>query len=218
MAKIRTLEHLEDFISDEISWRKQELTTARKLVQQTTGSVQTAHLRAGVLILYAHWEGWIKNVARLYVRYVNTSAPTFDQLSVAFLGHALKVRLSSVQESSTALTHNEFAEFLHLGLSEKARLDESLVRTNSNLSSTVLGDILTRLGLSARSEYSTRAKLIDEELVARRNAIAHGQHLDLTDADFLQLQTDIITLLELFTDEVRNAASQQKYLRLNVSE
>lgn len=217
MAKIRTLEQLEDSISDEISWRKQELTTARKLVQQTTGSVQTAHLRTGVLILYAHWEGWIKNVARLYVRYVNTRAPAFDQLSTAFLGHALKVRLSSVQDSSTALTHNGFAEFLQLGLGEKARLDETLVRTNSNLSSSVLGDVLARLGLFARSEYSTRANLIDEELVARRNAIAHGQYLDLTPADFMQLQSDVIALLELFTDDIRNAASEQKYLRPNAS-
>ncbi|WP_229790342.1 MAE_28990/MAE_18760 family HEPN-like nuclease [Mycetocola manganoxydans] len=214
--KIRTLEALEDAISDEIAWRKRELTTARKLVQQSSGSTQTANLRSGVLILYAHWEGWVKNVARLYIRYANTQSATYAQLSSAFLGNALKVKISSIEKASTPAIHNEFALFLMEGLSGKARLSEDLVQTQSNLSSAVLSNVVERLGLPRRTEYATRANMIDQELVNRRNSIAHGQFLELNANDFLALHEDVLALLQLFTDDVRNAASTSSYLKDSV--
>lgn len=212
MAKLHTLEALEDAISDETAWRKHELTTARKLVQQSTGSTQIANLRSGVLILYAHWEGWVKNVAQLYVRYVNSQSATYSQLSAAFLGNALKVKISAIDEASTPTIHNQFALFLMEGLAGRARLSEDLVQTQSNLSSKVLFDVVERLGLPRRSEYSTRANMIDEELVNRRNTIAHGQFLELKVGDFLALHGDVLSLLQLFTDDVKNAASTNAFL------
>lgn len=212
MAKIRTLEALEDAISEETAWRKHELTTARKLVQQSSGSTQAANLRSGVLILYAHWEGWVKNVAQLYIRYVNSQRPSYAQLSAAFLGNALKVKISSIEQASTPTTHNEFAKFIMEGLEGKARLSEDLVQTQSNLSSKVLADIVERLGLPRRSEYSTRANMVDVELVNRRNTIAHGQFMELKAADFLALHENVLSLLQLFTDDIKNAASTNAHL------
>jgi hypothetical protein len=101
-----------------------------------------------VLILYAHWEGWVKSVAQLYIRYVNTQSPTYAQLSAAFLGNALKVEISSIEQASTPAIHNEFASFLTEG-------------SQSNLSSKVLSGVVERLGLRPRSEYSMRANMID---------------------------------------------------------
>lgn len=212
MAKIRNVEALDDAISEETAWRKHELTTAKKLVQQSLGSAQTANLRAGVLILYAHWEGWVKSVAQLYIRFVNTQSPRYGQLSTAFLGNALKAKLTAIQAASTASTHNEFARFLQSGLGEGARLAEHLVQTQSNLSSKVFSDVIERIGLPPRSEYLTRANMIDEELVNRRNTIAHGKFLELRADDFFLLQTEVLSLLELFTDDIRNAALTEAYL------
>lgn len=212
MAKIRTVEALDDAISAETAWRKQELTTSLKLVQQASGPARSASIRSGVLILYAHWEGWVKRVAQLYVRYVNTKAYPYEKLSEAFLGNALKTRMTAIDESSAPLRHNEFAAFIRSGLSTRAALSENLVRTESNLSSTVFFDILDRLGLEKREEYKLRANMIDQELVHQRNTIAHGQHLELGLEDFRVLRTNTMELLELFTDDVRNAASTGAHL------
>lgn len=212
MAKIRTVEALDQEIDTEISWRKQELTTTLQLAQQSSGADQRANLRSAVVILYAHWEGWIKTVAQLYIRYVNTKSIPYASLSEAFLGNALKTKMTAIDEASAPLIHNQFALFVRTGLSKRASLSESLVRTESNLSSTVLFDILERLGLERRPQYSLRANRIDNDLVHKRNTIAHGQHLELTLDDFRSLRTDILELLELFTDDVRNAASTGRYL------
>jgi hypothetical protein len=212
MAKIRTIEDLDQAIDAEIAWRKQELTTALRLAQQSSGPSQKANLRSGVLILYAHWEGWVKTVAQLYIRYVNTQSIPYESLSEAFLGNALKVKMTAIDESNTPSVHTRFASFIRTELSSGATLSEGLVRTESNLSSSVLFDVLERLGLERRAQYSLRAKMIDTELVHRRNTIAHGQYLDLTLDEFRTLRADIMMLLELFTDDVRNAASTGSYL------
>jgi hypothetical protein len=212
MAKIRTVEALDQEIDAEIAWRKQELTTTLQLAQQSAGSDQRANLRSGVVILYAHWEGWIKTVAQLYIRYVNTKSISYDSLSEAFLGNALKTKMTAIDEASAPLIHKQFAAFVRTGLSDRASLSESLVRTESNLSSSVLFEILDRLGLERRPQYSLRANRIDTDLVHKRNTIAHGQYLDLTLDDYRSLRKDILELLELFTDDVRNAASTGKHL------
>jgi hypothetical protein len=212
MAKIRTVEALDQAIDAEIIWRKQELTTALKLVQQSSGSEQRANLRSGVLILYAHWEGWVKAVARLYIRHVNTKSISYDLLSEAFLGNALKTKIMAIEAATTPLTHNEFAAFIRTDMPKSATLSEMLIRTESNLSSRVFFDILDRLGLDRRPQFSLRANMIDVDLVNKRNSIAHGEYLDLTPDAFKMLRTDTMALLELFTDDVRNAASTGQYL------
>jgi hypothetical protein len=212
VAKIRTVEALDYAIDQEIAWRKRELTTALRLVQQTKGPTQAANLRGGVLLLYAHWEGWVKAVAQLYVRYVNTKALPYIMLSEAFLGNALKTKMSAVGHANTPKTHNEFAAFIRSELTNGAILSEELVRTESNLSSAVFLDILARLGLEPRSQYALRAKMIDMDLVHRRNTIAHGEYLELTRDEFEDLRADTMSLLELFTDDVRNAASTGRHL------
>ncbi|MER7796683.1 MAE_28990/MAE_18760 family HEPN-like nuclease [Microbacterium sp. NPDC096154] len=214
MAKIRSVEALDDAISAEIAWRKQELSTARKLIHRSSGPALQANLRSGVVILYAHWEGWVKAVAQLYIRYVNTKAFPYDQLSTAFLGTALETKMSGIDEASNPLIHNSFAAFIQDHLSERASISESLVRTESNLSSSVFLAIIDRLGLERREKYKLRANMIDHDLVNRRNTIAHGEYLDLGVDDFTTLRANTLDLLELFTDDVRNAASTGRHLKL----
>ena len=212
MVKIRTVEALDQEIDSEIAWRKQELTTTLQLVHRSAGADRRANLRSGVVILYAHWEGWIKKVAQLYIRYVNTKSIPYDALSEAFLGNALKTKMTAIDEATAPLVHNEFAMFMRTGLSKGAVLSEGLVQTESNLSSSVFFAILDRLGLEKRPAYLLRANRIDTDLVLKRNTIAHGEYHDLTVDDFKGLRTDVLELLELFTDDVRNAASTGRYL------
>lgn len=211
MAKIRSVEELDDAISTDTVWRKRELTTALKFVQQSKGAAQAASIRAGVLILYAHWEGWVKSVAQLYVRYVNSQRLAYEQLSDAFLGNALKVKIGLIDQASVAEVHNEFATFLRQGMDGHALLSEDLVQTQSNLSSKVFADIVVRLGVPRRPEYSMQAELIDERLVNKRNNIAHGRFLEVKPEDYLELHDRVLKLLDLFTDDIRNAASMGSY-------
>jgi RiboL-PSP-HEPN len=89
---------------------------------------------------------------------------------------------------------------------------EDVITTASNLSSIVLCEITCVLGLDY-SFYKTREIIIDEQLLKRRNAIAHGEYLSLDLDEYRNLRRQILTMMEYFRNQVENNAAQKLYLR-----
>lgn len=209
--KLRTLSEFEDAVARETAWRRRELTTLRFNVRDARTSKQQVSLRAGLAMLYAHWEGWIKAIGQIYVEYVNQQGLTYSAMSPPFLGNALKTQLAGVEEANAAAVHTQFAEFvLTGGLEKKARLSSKLVRTESNLSSKVLQDITARLGIPFYP-YELLAPLIDERLVGARNTIAHGEFLELDEDQYEELHDKVLQMLNKFTTDVLVAARTRAF-------
>ena len=164
-------------------------------------------------MLYAHWEGWIKSVSRLYLKHVNSLSLTYDELSDPFLGNALRGRVARMAESKKSAMHNEFAHFLSSGgLMRRATISPSFARSESNLSSSVLRDLVSRLGVP-HEFYQTKEQIIDECLVKQRNLIAHGDYARVSVEDYRVLHDQVLSMLSSFTNEIVNAAVLQKYRR-----
>jgi HEPN superfamily RiboL-PSP-like protein len=114
-------------------------------------------------------------------------------------------------EANTASLQVEFAEFLRGEPSSRARLvGQGNVRTESNLSSTVLRDIVDRLGLDYQP-YELRKQLIDKRMVERRNHVAHGEYLEVSLSDFETLHAEVTMMLRVFTADVLNHAALKAY-------
>ena len=67
-----------DQLYHELAWRKKELSTLRFSLNQVTDEQQIESIsRASIVMLYAHWEGFIKAAARSYLKHVrlNTISP-----------------------------------------------------------------------------------------------------------------------------------------------
>lgn len=210
--KIRTLLELSDAIDAETAWRQQELSVLVTGVKASSGVALNVSVRSAVALLYAHWEGWIKSTAKLYVIYVNSQRLHYDQLSAAWLGNALKVKMDTFKESSRADTHRQFANVVLSGLQARASVSEDLVRSDSNLNSVVLGDITNRLDL-ASDFFATKSHMIDVQLLKARNNIAHGDYLDVDAEDYLLLHDAVLNMLREFTNRLLNAATERTYLR-----
>ncbi len=69
-------------------------------------------------------------------------------------------------------------------------LDGESIRTESNLSSKVLKEILWCLGIED-TPFILKAQLIDEKLAGKRNHIAHGEFLDVDLADCQLLRGEV---------------------------
>jgi len=67
----RTLEMLQNNLDQDFAWRIKELTTIKNRIPQKKEDLQDALIRAGITMLYAHWEGFIKNATEQYLNYVS---------------------------------------------------------------------------------------------------------------------------------------------------
>lgn len=90
--KINTLIELQDAIDSEMSWRKKELSALRANINSSRSFAKETALRSGIALLYAHWEGAIKNIAYFYLVYVSSQKIKYDNLKPNFFCFILKKR------------------------------------------------------------------------------------------------------------------------------
>ena len=217
MMKIRTIEQLQQHLDDDLAWRKKELTVIKSLVTTRASSAEmvNCYIRSGIALLYAHWEGFIKAASVAYLTYVAAQRLTYSDLTNNFVAIAAKRLLNEAGLSNKVTVYAKVAEFFISGLAERCSLPTE-IETKSNLSSEVLREITYTLGLDYR-EYEIKAKLIDEKLLKNRNEVAHGQYLLIDKELFIDLHIEIVNLLDLFSNQVSNAASTKSYIRAAVA-
>lgn len=213
---IRTTEQLIDKVAQELVWRRRELTDLRALVQQFRDEPLRLRVlvRGAVALLYAHWEGFVKASASHYLEYVASTRLPYRRLAANFVGLTLRTKFAELGASEKISSANALADFFCTALDHQARVPyKKVIDTKSNLSSTVLQDIIAALGLDG-SQFATRLKFIDSNLVNPRNHIAHGEAIDLTVDEYLLLHDEVITLIEIFRNEIENASVLRRYERL----
>ena len=207
---VRTSEGLADSLAEDLVWRKKELTVLRKLVSTASTDRKDVLVRSLVAILYAHWEGFLKNTAASYLEYVGARRLPYSELSTNFVAYALLPRVRAAAKQRNLGDMIDVVRFLREDMGRRSQFAKDGVDAESNLSSRVLRNLTTALGLDYRA-FESKAVLIDERLLWNRNRIAHGQYLSLDAEDALALATNILSLMEVFRDEVENAVALSRY-------
>lgn len=216
--KIRSKEEFFDFIQEERAWRRKELTNCKSMIHGSRESHNQTVLRAGILLLYAHWEGYIKKVCEAFFSYINFKGLKYEQLKHNFLivgfGDKFNSGLSLKRFASCA----ESVRFVLEDCKDKKfRIDvQSRVDTRSNLNSEVLVEMLEMLGIDA-GHFISNKHHIDNRLLKYRNAIAHGERtewnpeLSVDVVGFNDLYERINDLVDVFENEVSNHVEMETY-------
>lgn len=212
MRDIRTLNQLQAALDKELGWRIKEIGAFQ--VASKSSNQQAKHfVRAGVALVYAHWEGFIKSSSEMYLSYVGNRSLTYRDLKSCFALFGLKSKLSTLSESRKSIANISAFEFILERIDEEANMNlSSAINTESNLTSKVFENIAASLDIDPTA-YDTKFNLIDESLVKRRNQIAHGEYLDISGKDFSELSKDVIGLMRLYKTDLENAASLESYRR-----
>jgi hypothetical protein len=58
-----------------------------------------------------------------------------------------------------------------------------------------------------------KGPIIDQKLLGNRNPIAHGHPIPIDIAEYSSLQTDVISIAELFKTDVENSALNSSFKR-----
>ena len=213
--KIRTLEELQDNIDSEMAWRKRELSAVKANIQSARKFAKETALRAGIALLYAHWEGAIKNIAYYYLIYVSDLRLPYNVIKTNFLAISIKSDLGIYESTGKASSNTRIVEALFAKHQMSSRIPkEGVIKTNSNLNSTTFVEIMAAIGLSC-TDYEAHYKMIDDVLLNMRNKIAHGEKLEfvlsLDESRYVEIHDQIRGLMELFSTQVLNAAVTEDY-------
>jgi HEPN superfamily RiboL-PSP-like protein len=214
MSKIRTVTQLQETLDEEMGWRIKEIAAFR-LATKTQDGDRKAFIRAGVALVYAHWEGFIKAASEAYLNFVDNQGHIYRDLKSCFAVFGLKGKLALLVDSRQAKPNIEAFDFVLGELDKRSRMNMSrAINTESNLTSKVFANIANSLDI-ATGAYETKFNLIDESLVRRRNEIAHGNYLDLEADDFRSLVDEVLQMMRDYKTDLQNAASMATYRRPN---
>lgn len=214
--KIRTINDLQDAIDNEMSWRKHELASIRSNITDSRNFAKDTAIRAGIALLYAHWEGAIKNIATYYLQYVAMQSLPYSQLKPNFLAVSIKNDLKLFGETNKTTVHTNIVSNVLNCQTDKATIPvEGIIKTGSNLNSDIFIEIMATIGLPC-DEYEGAYKLIDSVLLAKRNKIAHGEHIESLEIDetrYYELHKKILELIQQFATQILNAACLKQYMK-----
>jgi hypothetical protein len=215
VGMIRTTEQLVDRIAEDLIWRRRELTDLRGMAQEFKSELRSrVVIRAAVALLYAHWEGFVKKTSSYYLEFVSSHRLQFKRLSPNFVALTIRSKFIELGASEKVSGANALAEFFCSSMERQSNVPyKNVVETRSNLSSKVLEDIVAGLGLNLEP-FETKLKYIDKNLVNPRNYVAHGEVLDISLEEYLELHDTVIGLIETFRNEIENASVERRFERV----
>lgn len=212
--KIRTKENFIDLIDKEIAWRKKELSYLKGNVKENSPYFKT-HLRCAIVLLYAHWEGFVKNSCELYLSYIKAQKLNYNELSENIIALSLKYNLKEFEQTNKSTIHCQIVDFLLNSLNQRATIPNSdIIKTGSNLNSNILKEILTTVGIDYK-EYELKNNLLDSVLLKNRNSIAHGDYIDLNEVNYTELYFNILAIMDDIKNRLSNSIVLEEFKKKN---
>lgn len=214
--QFRTVTDLQEALSEERVWRIREISTLKKkllpnpISRGRVNEDSLALLRPCVTMIYAHWEGFVKKTTSFYLQFVSFQGLPHNLLLPVFL--AMAARKHTIEKSlSGPAADREFIKFmLEKGATRSFLPYKNIINTRDNLWFYVFQEIFESIGLSWHP-YELKAKLINTKLVDKRNAIAHGQYVDIEPQDVSDLFEFIIEMMDQICEQILQAARDEAY-------
>lgn len=201
MPKPRTPDEFSRQVQQDFLWRFKEITDIKSSIGKASSflSSNTA-IRALVVLTYAHWEGHIKYCAERFADYLSMRRMRFRELS----DHFYEVRFAREIQNSGRLSLEDTCALVKKVRSSTddrfSHFPRDIIDTKSNLNSDVLKNICMICGIRFEL-FQPHADFIDRILLARRNAIAHGENSLVFAVDPDDLSERTITIMRTFRDE-----------------
>ena len=204
--------YLTSRLEGDITWRIRELSEIVRACADAKGVRKDALLRASVPVLYAHWEGFFVYAANSFLTFLTEKKIKISLLKNEFWVLNVRSRYKPQQISSDIL----FTRFL---LDVRSDVDSSFkkgrfekINGRSNLKSERLRLCCIAIGIDAEA-YASYFNFIDEELIEKRNYIAHGSSLRFNEQSLSIYRENIIDLMRISANLIENSTATKAYLK-----
>ena len=209
---LRTDADLQNYLDDEFAWRLQEIAWLKTAVRESEGNRQRMLMRAGLPLLYAHWEGFVKAGAEGMLRFVSSGRRRYRELAPCFATHGLADKLDLLANSKKEHVRVAALEFLISKMNDRATFSwRGRANAGGNLNYERFRSIAAAVGVDT-SRYETREHFVDVRLLKRRNEIAHGSWMEIDESGFTDVADGVLLLLRWFKTDLENSVAQKSYL------
>lgn len=195
---------VQEEISDNLDRRRFEITNLRRVLLNYIGKpLESTAVRMAIPLLYANWEGYIKEVCELYLEYIERSGTKNRELKADLLGYLWSSSLKPLTGGLNFEKKKAIAELALHSMDDCVKFSESErnINTKANLNFEVLQNIADHLcfNISLLNTYKRHLN----RLVNLRNNIAHGSFPSSMDYDiFNEHAESVIGLMEGFENIV----------------
>lgn len=213
-------------------WRKEEIEVIEKMLSESSNindKAQFVLLRVYLPLLYAHWEGYVKNIFIELNKFLNTLnleiSKFRDEIITLFIiqTHGKLLEVEEFYKKNYSKTREFVSRVIsYFQTQEKISLHEKS-NTQSNLNYEVLQKLIDSYGMSSDnltianenslSSIETIKKTLDG-LLHKRNSIAHGAEMKPPGIeDVKNYKNFIYLLIDGLLNEIRSYLLQEAYLR-----
>ena len=206
----RTINDLTDNIQQDYSWRIKELSDYNIILHSSNSNTQKTLIRGGIVLLYAHWEGFVKYSTKQYYNYVVLKKKNMKDLNLCFQAICVRKYIHSLLESNKIVIQNDSVKYFHSNLDKRAKLPSEIPIRTSNLSFEKFIDYCIILGID-KNQFALDKLFINVKLLSNRHRIAHGKYLFININNFNQIYKKTIDLLYKVKNEIINSAQLNKY-------
>jgi hypothetical protein len=215
---MESLANFQNKLQRELAWRKREISDYRSLMAHADDSANHV-FRSTQVMLCAHWEGFLKRAIDIYLKHVFAQNLTLRKLKPALVAVALYsdvIKAAEAKHPGSELNHVLLAKRIVDSIDERISVFGWDVNTEGNPGTEVVDKILKSAGLNPQigldsAAWATTKVFINEQLVADRHAIAHGQFRILSKAALLERSERLLRLLDQLSDHLYEAATTRTY-------
>lgn len=213
MSRVVTPEQCLEAIQADSAWRKKEIASLKNRVLRSRAESQGGILaRAGILILYAHWEGFVKMSASTYIEHINERiricGPTLTEHYQRLLMWCTVKRSGNSTESRSPILFLDALDTWQN--SPQKALDAKMIDAESNLSYDVLRKILRIIDVPC-DYFDSKKNLIDHKLLKLRNDIAHGGRRPVSIEEYVETDEETRALLDVFQERIEDCVARSSY-------
>ena len=206
---------MEDLLQRDLSWRRKEIANLYLAAISTQAESQSRAVRSGILLAYAHLEGFSRYAVRSYLIYIQGRNLSYGELANNLL--ALKISRMVSQGTAKASYYRASVDLLITALSSPAILpNPDVISAKSNLSYAQFCELLFCVNIDPEP-FSLRQRFFDEVLLDRRNAIAHGEFRRPSVDDYIEIHNGVLDLLDKLEEVIVQAAVGERYKRVLVA-
>lgn len=222
----------ESLLQDDLSWRKKEISELLLMAQSS--QQQEILLKSLILVLYSHWEGYIKKSTKVYLKYISEKKIKIQNLTLNFKAIHLKSLSQECMKNQGSTSLAREIELItkyedvnkknfKFSINPENDAEESIVETKHNLKPKILKNIFNLIGIEYWEPIKIREQYLDANLLNNRNAISHGSkikeetHRDfkLTLEEVKKLKEVVVLIIDLFQETLMTYQENEFYLLCN---